>query len=94
MKKRFLVTITKTIEIEVADASLTPDALAEFGKTIFEMDSPEALVKHCAERVALDGEHFVEGVGIAIEAYRTDKPDAPIRFTEEEFDVETMEVTC
>ena len=72
MKHTFTVTTTKTVLLEVDDAFLTPETLKKFSATIFPVQSAIELMQHIADRVAQNGEHFVEGVGLASD-YINDK---------------------
>ena len=83
MKHTFTVILAKTVLLEVDDAFLTPDALAEFSSTIFPVQTALELMEHIATSVAQYGEHFVEGVGSASD-YINDK--LPIKYQIEDAD--------
>lgn len=66
-RRTVTVTTTKVVEVEIRDASLTPEALKEFSQTIYKVDTPDELFKHAAEQASrIDNPFVLEGVGTAM----------------------------
>lgn len=90
-RHRMEVTVTKVIDIDVVEDALTPEAVAEFGKVIFEATAEE-IVGHIAMSIGRFGAHFVEGVGYARETWHPE--ESSVRFTVIDEDAECSAVTA
>lgn len=90
MKKTVEVTITKVIEIEIPDESLTPEAIAEYEDNMSELPyGVTSLFTLVARLVAQDGDNvYVEGVGRCRASYdpREDFTDIVVDVIDEYFD--------
>lgn len=63
MKKQFIVTITKEIELEIPDELLTEDHILDFSEVMYPISSEEEYWEHAAQYVARTDHAFVEGIG-------------------------------
>jgi hypothetical protein len=91
MKRTFTITTIKTVTVDVADESLTPDSVKEFSDAIYPIAGPDSLLEHAATMVAIHGDHFVEGVGRATSIASVGTEDGgrcPIEFVVDHVDVE------
>jgi hypothetical protein len=91
MKRTFTITTTKTVTVDVADESLTPDSVKDFSDAIYPIAGPDALLEHAATMVAIHGDHFVEGIGKATSIAGVDTEEGgrcPIEFVVEHVTVE------
>lgn len=86
------VTITKEIRVEIDDAHLTPEALAEFSASIYKVDRPIDLFECAAQQIARFEPSFVEGIGTAVPYYSHTKDTAAVVWTEVDEEVEVEEV--
>lgn len=88
MKKTVRVTIEKELEIDIPDELLTPEHVAAFSQSMWEIEGPDELFGHAARQIAYYGAHFVEGLGQC--GHTT--PDATVLFREllDECEVEVL----
>lgn len=69
MKKKVDLTITASIEVEIPDAMLTPEAVKLFKEFMWDIDSTDELFTHVAQMVATRDECGVfhhEGLGLVV----------------------------
>ncbi len=99
MKKTIEVIITKQIEVEINDASLTPEFIAQFEKGMFNLDDEEngadkieRLFSYAARQVAEYGEEtFVEGLGQGAHWSSNEPFDLRCKETDCEFETEILD---
>jgi hypothetical protein len=91
-KKTMRVTITKEIEVEINDECLTPEWLAAFTETMFEIEGPVEMFGYVAGHIARFGNSFIEGVGPASTRYAVAPANARVLWRELSEDVEAEEV--
>ena len=53
MKKTVIVTITKSIEVDISDEMLTEDHLKDFSSYMFHVSTPNELFEHAAQYLSL-----------------------------------------
>ena len=75
MKKT--VVLELTYEIDIADDLLTEEALEEFSESIFKVKTPKEIFAYVAIQISNHGNHFVEGIGVAVD---TDQGNAPVKY--------------
>jgi len=63
MKKTVIVTITKSIDIEISDELLTEDYMKEFSSYMFPVFTQSQMFDHAARCAARGVDHYVEGLG-------------------------------
>lgn len=63
MKKTVIVTITKSLEVDIPDEMLTEEYLKEFSSYMFAVSTPNELFEYAASQVAQLDQNFVEGIG-------------------------------
>jgi len=63
MKKTVIVTITKSLEVEIPDEMLTDEYLEEFSFDMFHVHQQEELFEYAAQYIARFDRSFVEGLG-------------------------------
>lgn len=81
------VVTTKVIRVQVADESLTDEAVDEFSEHIFAVHRVDELFEHAAGMLAAHhGDVFIEGIG---PSRPIGSPgDAPVQYDLEDVDVE------
>lgn len=90
MKKTVRVTIEKELEIDIPDEMLTPEHVAAFSQTMWEINGPDELFGHAARQIAYYGAHFVEGIGKCEHAPASDAETASFRELLDECETEVL----
>ena len=63
MKKTVIVTITKSLDVDILDEMLTEDQLKIFSSWMFPVSTADELFEHAAQYIARCDSSFVEGLG-------------------------------
>jgi len=63
MKKTVIVTITKSIEVDIPDEMLTDDHLKSFSAWMFPVFTQLQMFDYAAQYIARCDDSFVEGIG-------------------------------
>lgn len=90
MKKKLQVHTTKELLVDIPDEFLTKEALEDFSKGMWLVESPEKLFEYVAACCA-DGYEFIDGVGTCRSVFNGRDADIRYRVDEDITEVEILE---
>lgn len=93
-KGRYIVTITKEIEIELPAGFSDPELIREWSESLWPIEGVEDIAAHAAEMAAKGfGGYELDGLGLLGPAYSTYPRVPDVKFTEisEDCEVEPIE---